>query len=45
MGEPGNLTHPKASGDTSHPTFYYLPAFPRRRFARYPYDHERGGYT
>ena len=45
MGEPGNLTHPKASGDTSHPTFYYLPAFPRRRFARYPYDHERGGYA
>jgi len=45
MEEPGNLTHPKAPGDTGHPIIYYLPAFPRRCFACYPYDHEGGRYS
>ena len=45
MGEPGNLTHPEAPGDTGHPIIYYLPAFPRRCFACYPYDHEGGRYS
>ena len=45
IGEPVNLTHPKALGDTSHPTFYYLPAFPCHHFACFPYHHEGGGYS
>jgi hypothetical protein len=29
MGEPRNLTHLEAPGDTGHPSFYFgLPAFP-----------------
>ena len=44
MVEPGNLTHPEASGDTDYPIFYNLPAFLRRCFACYPYDCEGGGY-
>ena len=45
MGEPGNLTHPKTPGDTSHPIFYNLPAFPRCCFVRFLYHHEGGGYS
>ena len=45
MGEPGNLTHPEAPGDTGHPIFYNLHGFPRRCFACFPYHHEGGGYA
>jgi hypothetical protein len=41
MGEPRNLSHPLASEDTGHSTFYYgLSIFHRRRFVRFPYHHE-----
>jgi len=45
MGEPENLTHPEAPGYTGHSIFYNLLAFPRRRFALFPYHHEGGGYS
>jgi len=44
MGETGNLTYPEAPGDTDHPIFYNLPAFPCRCFAHFLYLHEGGGY-
>jgi len=44
MGETGNLTYLEAPGDTDHPIFYNLPAFPCCCFAHFPYLHEGGGY-